>query len=143
MFFKKKLKDSPQVKFGFQIENVVKHNIKLKYENFYFIDERWEKKGVTDQFLDNASTYNEIYFNRLDFDYLVKKSLTCAGIKLDEKLLILDIGSGGGSSVFSALKILPNAQIIASDISPQLLHILGGIAKKRKSSRPQSMCFMF
>jgi SAM-dependent methyltransferase len=137
VFFKKNLKDS------FQLEDIVRNDIKLNFENYYFVDSDWKAEGVTDQFLNNAYTYNNIYFNRLDFDYLVSRSLNCAKIGLENKLLILDIGSGGGPSVFSASKLMPNSKIIASDISPQLLNILGNIAIRENllGSRVNALCF--
>lgn len=81
------------------------------------------KRGVTAQFLDNAAQYHAAYTNHEYFAALIGNALAA----LDSSLrvnVILDIGSGSGNSVFPLLERFPDAFIVATDISPQLLAIL-------------------
>lgn len=109
----------------------------------YFIHDLWTPSGVTDQFLLDADTYNDRYFNRLDFIGLADRCLAAANIDRNETLTVLDIGSGGGSSVFALAELLPNARIAASDISPQLLGKLMAFTDTRPElrSRVSAYCF--
>jgi len=91
------------------------------------IDAAWQPVGVTAQFLENAATYHARYFQNAYWQYLVGRGLDAIGQPRGAALEVLDIGSGSGNSVFAALELLPNAHVVANDISPQLLQILVGI----------------
>ncbi len=107
------------------------------------IDKTWSPAGATEQFIGDADTYHQRYFDRLDFIDLVDTCLTLAGVDRERALRVLDIGSGGGSSVFAACRLLPKAEIYASDMSPQLLRMLAEFAASRAElrGRIRSYCF--
>jgi ubiquinone/menaquinone biosynthesis C-methylase UbiE len=81
------------------------------------------KRGVTAQFLENAGEYHRNYLNVDYWGLLLDNALTAAGVSRDPEV-ILDIGSGSGNSVIPLLRRFADAQIVATDISPQLLAIL-------------------
>jgi ubiquinone/menaquinone biosynthesis C-methylase UbiE len=83
------------------------------------------KCGVTAQFLENAGEYHRNYLNVDYWRFLLDNALAAAGITRDPAM-ILDIGSGSGNSVIPLLRRFAGAQIVATDISPQLLAILNG-----------------
>jgi SAM-dependent methyltransferase len=81
--------------------------------------------GVTEQFLEHADTYHARYSNNTYWAMLLEVAL--ARMRFSEApRCIIDIGSGSGNSVLPLLKQFPHANIIASDISPNLLAILRG-----------------
>jgi ubiquinone/menaquinone biosynthesis C-methylase UbiE len=84
----------------------------------------WKQVGVTEQFLEEAGIYHERYFARTDFDELIARVLAQTALDRQAACQILDLGSGGGSSVFAFARAFPNANVVATDISPQLLGIL-------------------
>ena len=81
------------------------------------------KRGVTAQFLDNAAQYHAAYTNHQHFSALIGNALASIDPPIVPRV-ILDIGSGSGNSVFPLLERFPDAFIVATDISPQLLAIL-------------------
>jgi SAM-dependent methyltransferase len=95
------------------------------YQGIY-APEGWQsmvKQGVTAQFLDQAETYHQRYANLPHFRAVLERAFKAAGpIPADAK--VLDIGSGGGNSIFPCLEQLPQSQVIATDISDPLLAIL-------------------
>src|SRR5207244_8311540 len=78
--------------------------------------------GVTAQFLEEAGTYHQRYTAHGYFRNLIEAAVRRAGI--GEVHAVLDLGSGSGNSVVPALELFPTADIVAVDISPQLLAIL-------------------
>jgi SAM-dependent methyltransferase len=108
-----------------------------------YIDDGWRPEGVTSQFIDEADTYHDRYFDRLDFITLTERCLKCSGVNFENNISVLDIGSGGGSSVFAAAKLLANAEIVASDISPQLLTKITTFVEKQDDlkTRIAAVCF--
>ncbi len=81
------------------------------------------KVGVTDQFLAHAGDYHERYANVPYFKALIEKAFAEVGAPESDHV-VLDIGSGSGNSVFGCLELLPDAHVVAIDISPDLLQIL-------------------
>lgn len=81
------------------------------------------KVGVTAQFLENAADYHESYQNIEYFRVLIDRALAKFATPLQPSV-ILDIGSGSGNSVIPLLDRFPDAFIVATDISAQLLAIL-------------------
>src|SRR2546430_16873393 len=91
------------------------------------------KVGVTEQFLERAEEYHRNY---LDLDYwrfLLGNALKALGGMADPKIVI-DIGSGSGNSVIPLADRFPQAGIVATDISPQLLAILRDFLRRRPDS---------
>ena len=88
------------------------------------------KIGVTAQFLERAHEYHRSY---LDVDYwrfLIGKAVEAAGLR-DDPAIVIDIGSGSGNSVIPLADRFPRAEIVATDISPQLLAILRDFLRQR------------
>jgi ubiquinone/menaquinone biosynthesis C-methylase UbiE len=88
------------------------------------------KVGVTTQFLDNAEQYHRSYFDTGYWNFLLGNALAAAG-NPDAPRRIIDIGSGSGNSVIPLADRFPSAEIIATDISPQLLVILRDFLRTR------------
>jgi len=80
------------------------------------------KIGITEQFLEQAGTYHERYSNVPYFRRLIEQATS--GRLAAEPSLILDIGSGSGNSVLPCLELFPRANIVATDLSENLLAIL-------------------
>lgn len=124
-------------------ETSLEPGVEVRREGLILIDCQWTPSGVTAQFMGDAETYHRRYFERLDFLHLVDYCLTLAGIHREHAMRVLDIGSGGGSSVFAASRLLPRAEIFASDISPQLLGMLAELAESRPELRGRVKTFCF
>jgi SAM-dependent methyltransferase len=88
------------------------------------------KVGVTAQFLDHADEYHRNYLNVEYWRYLLGKAFEAIGGIADPSLVI-DIGSGSGNSVIPLGDLFPDADIVATDISPQLLTILRDFLRQR------------
>ena len=88
------------------------------------------KVGVTSQFLENAEQYHRAYFDTGYWNFLLGNALEAAG-KPSSPARIIDIGSGSGNSVIPLADRFPDAEIIATDISPQLLAILRDFLRQR------------
>jgi ubiquinone/menaquinone biosynthesis C-methylase UbiE len=96
--------------------------------------------GVTRQFLEDAETYHEKYFDISYSKYQLSVALEAIGSarKVDT---VLDIGSGSGPSVLALLDHFPDAEIIATDISPNLLAILRLALKQvNATNRCSTLC---
>ena len=89
-----------------------------------------KKIGVGDFFLENADEYHKRYFCLEDTKPAVEKALRMSNRDHCDAPIIVDLGSGSGNSVFSLAEIFPKAVILATDISPQMLTILGSIKKE-------------
>jgi len=91
-------------------------------------------KGVTAQFTDNAELYHQRYFSTDQTDWLLRN--TFARIRAPEvRPLILDIGSGSGSTVISLLKMFRDSHIVASDVSAELLSLLRAALRRADSEQ--------
>jgi ubiquinone/menaquinone biosynthesis C-methylase UbiE len=91
------------------------------------------KVGVTAQFLENAEQYHRAYFDTSYWNFLLGNALAAARIDGAPRRII-DIGSGSGNSVIPLADRFPDAEIVATDISPQLLAILRDFLRKRADS---------
>src|SRR6266704_3719056 len=91
------------------------------------------KVGVTSQFLENAEQYHKSYFDTGYWNFLLGNALDAAGSPGAPKRII-DIGSGSGNSVIPLADRFPQAGIVATDISPQLLAILRDFLRRRPDS---------
>ena len=121
----------------------LRDGVEVERRGNFFIDRAWEPAGITAQFAEDALTYHERYFDRLDFVALMDRCLAVGDVDRDARLSVLDIGSGGGSSVFGTAKLLPQATIVASDISPQLLELLADFVASNPAleERISACCF--
>lgn len=90
------------------------------------------RAGVTAQFLENAGEYHKRYNNVEWFRYLIPRALGGGDATIR---VILDIGSGSGNSVIPLLDLYPQAFVVATDISPQLLLILREFLEARPQYR--------
>lgn len=80
------------------------------------------KMGVTETFLEGADRYFE-RFEQFDFtDSNLKRMFDHIGTL--PKGVLLDLGAGFGNSTIPLLRNYPDIQVVASDISPNLLAIL-------------------
>jgi SAM-dependent methyltransferase len=79
--------------------------------------------GVTDQFFEDAETYDRLYSDFPRWKYLVSVALNRIPVSL-RATSVIDVGSGSGNSVLPLLEILPEAHIFAVDISAPLLALL-------------------
>ena len=116
-------------------------NCRYREENGVYIDAHWVPAGVTEQFLSEANTYHQKYYNNDYWTYLVDRGLTAAKVDRSKNLTVLDIGSGSGNSFFAAQNLLSHAQVVASDISPQLLKLLVQVSKKEGGRKVSAYCF--
>ena len=91
------------------------------------------KSGVSAQFLENAGDYHERYNGVEWFRTLIARFL--GGPSAAGERCILDIGSGSGNSVIPLLDLYPQAFVVATDISPQLLVILRDYLEARPGYR--------
>lgn len=92
------------------------------------------KIGVTAQFLERADEYHRNYLNLDYWRFLLERAFHAIG-EMHDPSLIIDIGSGSGNSVIPLADRFPRANIVATDISPQLLAILRDFLNKRDDSK--------
>src|SRR3984893_18598037 len=78
--------------------------------------------GLSEQFTEQAGDYAAKYASTDYFRSLIVRGLALSGARLGRAPRILDIGTGGGgNSVFPCLDLFENAEIVATDLSPNLL----------------------
>ena len=89
----------------------------------------FEEMGVTDQFLENASTYFDKYTNPNHFKSLYQLALDVVQPEGND-ITILDIGTGGGNSIFALFELIGESRIkaLGVDISLQLLELCSKFA---------------
>jgi ubiquinone/menaquinone biosynthesis C-methylase UbiE len=88
---------------------------------------------ISEQFISGSRTYAERYQQIEVWDYYLRQAFHRLGFSNDEKkdLLILDIGSGAGNTIFPLLNLCPGAHVLASDLSVHLLAMLKRTLEKR------------
>jgi len=88
-----------------------------------------EKLGVNAVFLENAEAYYEKYqgfsYWRAQLDMILNR------LPIDTPSLIIEYGCGFGNATLPILDLYPEARILASDISPNLLAILARLSEAR------------
>lgn len=87
------------------------------------------RQGVNSAFLEDAEEY---YAKFQNFDYwrtLIRDATQRAGIS-DAKAIV-EFGCGFGNSTLPLLDLFPNAHVVATDISPNLLAILNRLLAAR------------
>ena len=97
--------------------------------------------GITESFLDNAEGYHQRFTNTAYFRALIDKALDHLAYA-HAAPVVLDIGSGSGNSVFPMLDRFPQATVIATDLSPNLLAILRqyALSKSAYAERLHAVC---
>jgi SAM-dependent methyltransferase len=117
--------------------------VRVYREEAVQIDRRLSPIHLASQFVEDAETYHRRNFERLDFVALIDRCLGLASVDRERALRVLDIGSGSGSSVFAACRLLPRAEIVASDISPRLLALLARFVESRPELRGRVRTYCF
>jgi len=80
---------------------------------------------ISAQFQANAGEYNQRYSASDHFEGLFRQAFERAAVELPAVPRILDLGSGSGAnSVLPCLRLFPGAEVIATDLSGELLAIL-------------------
>jgi SAM-dependent methyltransferase len=104
----------------------------IRFEGIYSPEPelRRSRRGITEQFLENAEAYHQRFIDSEYFKSLIEQALLETPLTRQAPL-ILDLGSGSGNSVWPCLELFPQAQIVATDLSPNLLAILRDHAASR------------
>jgi ubiquinone/menaquinone biosynthesis C-methylase UbiE len=78
------------------------------------------------QFSEAAAVYAAQYAGVEHFTWLLTQAFDRMGWHLEKRtgLTILDLGSGAGNSIFPLLELCPEAQLLASDLSLEMLVLL-------------------
>lgn len=80
---------------------------------------------ISDQFKANADDYHQRYTASDHFERLFRRGLEETGIRIAERPLILDLGSGSGvNSIVPCMRLFSGARSIATDLSGELLAML-------------------
>ena len=89
-------------------------------------DQEVVNRYVHTLFQEDANSYAQLYSATDYFSQLLSDAFARIGLSKEKRtgLRILDIGSGAGNSIFPLLSLCPGAQIIASDLSLDLLVLL-------------------
>ncbi|WP_376095811.1 class I SAM-dependent methyltransferase [Roseomonas sp. CCTCC AB2023176] len=80
------------------------------------------RPGATATFLDNAEAYYERHQDFDDWMHPLRAALDRAGVR--DAGTIVEYGCGFGNATLPLLQLFPQAKVVASDISPNLLAIL-------------------
>jgi SAM-dependent methyltransferase len=110
--------------------DTVSRSIVPIYKVAGFDDYDFAELGVTDQFLSDAETYYEKYTNPVHFKELYARALQVIRVP-QRRLNVLDIGTGGGNSVFAIRTLLPDIDVFGVDISQPLLELCSRAAVDR------------
>lgn len=88
-----------------------------------------QRLGVTAEFLENAEEY---YQRHQAFDYWKRTLLNVTSpLNIVEPRIIVEYGCGFGNSTLPLLDLFPSANLVAMDISPNLLAILQRLTAAR------------
>lgn len=98
-----------------------------QYNNTYI------NNRLNDQFTSGAEYYAKTYTNHAMYRNLLLEGFSIGGLNIDDVGAVLDIGSGAGNSVIPLIEICPTAKIIASDLSVELLRLLGNLISDKYS----------
>lgn len=84
--------------------------------------------GISERFLENADVYTETYTHSENILDLLRRAIAWNNIPIGEMKAVLDFGSGPGTNtVFPLHMINPELQIVATDISLNLLSTLSSL----------------
>lgn len=99
-------------------------------------------RGVTQQFLGDAASYYDRYTNPAHFRHLYSIAFRAGQIDPARVSRVLDIGTGGGNSVFAIRDLAPKAQITGVDISQPLLEMCARAATDQFNVRDDSLAML-
>jgi SAM-dependent methyltransferase len=93
------------------------------------VRDRGSKAKITDQFKAGAEEYHRRYAAADHFESLFRQALSDTGLAVAQAPLILDLGSGSGvNSIVPCRRLFPDARMVATDLSGELLAMLGAYA---------------
>ena len=93
------------------------------------VEDHASTAGITDQFKANAEEYHRRYAHSDHFEKLFRQGIEATGIEVAQAPLILDLGSGSGvNSIVPCRRLFPGARMVATDLSAELLAMLGAYA---------------
>ena len=80
---------------------------------------------ISDQFKANAGDYHQRYAASDHFEKLFRQGLAETAIRVADRPLVLDLGSGSGvNSIVPCMRLFPGARSVATDLSGELLAML-------------------
>jgi len=86
---------------------------------------------IHDQFTAGAEDYQRFYTNYEFVENLIRRGMAMAGWADRTPQAILDIGSGAGNSVIPLRRMFPGVELVASDLSLELLRLLAAALRER------------
>jgi SAM-dependent methyltransferase len=90
------------------------------------IEDRASTATITDQFKAGAEEYHRRYAASDHFQALFSQAIAATALEVAEAPLILDLGSGSGvNSIVPCRRLFPGARMVATDLSGELLAMLG------------------
>lgn len=93
------------------------------------VRDKASKAAITEQFKAGAEEYHRRYAASDHFEHLFRQALNDTGVPVAEAPLILDLGSGSGvNSIVPCQRLFPRARMVATDLSAELLAMLGAYA---------------
>jgi ubiquinone/menaquinone biosynthesis C-methylase UbiE len=105
-------------------------------------DDTVVKKYVPSPFLESAHVYIERYQDIEIFRSLISRAFQRITFTPHSEQIILDIGSGAGNTVFPLLSLCPEAHVIASDLSVDMLAYLKMGLEKLIMDQGDRSCFL-
>lgn len=106
-----------------------------KIPDVYLYDsvQPYQSSGITRQFLENASVYHDRYFQPGHMGDLLANAFLRIGKSIAQldKVAVLDIGAGSGNSVIPIISGNREVQLVATDLSIDLLRIMAQLIKDR------------
>jgi SAM-dependent methyltransferase len=93
------------------------------------VRDKASKAAITQQFKANAEEYHRRYAASDHFEALFRQALDTTAVSVVDAPMILDLGSGSGvNSIVPCQRLFPGARMVATDLSAELLAMLGTYA---------------
>ncbi len=93
------------------------------------VDDRDATGTITEQFTANAEGYHRRYAASDHFERMFRQAFEATGVAVAKAPLVLDLGSGSGvNSIVPCQRLFADARMVATDLSGELLAMLGGYA---------------
>ena len=93
------------------------------------------QRYLHEQFLDGAESYLQKYQNTEHWRCLLSDAVAKISASPTGDIRVLDIGSGGGNTVFPLLDLFPKAAVVATDLSIPLLRAVRQHADMKYADR--------